>query len=137
MRRLQVITTGFGVSALVAACAASPGQAPRRDLASGPPRQHAVAQGAVTGKHRLGGGVPSSGGQQPGMASPGRALCARPPSAEAGNGPLPCTPLLLVPVIAAHPRLGIGGLSISAGSAGARPVAEALADGKGPSQLGF
>jgi hypothetical protein len=107
MRRLQVITTGFATLMLVTACAAPAQQALRHDPATGRPQRHSRVQGAVAGKYRTGRGMLSSDGQQLGN---GRMqtwqVCSGQHSAAEASDPLPCVPMLLVPIIVRHPRHG-------------------------------
>ena len=112
MRRLQIITTGFAFLTLVTACAGPPQQAPRHGPATGRPQRHAPVQGGVTGTYRAARGT-SSGGQPSSDAQPRsnglppawRSCSGRPSAAEASD-PLPCTPMLLVPIVVRHPRHG-------------------------------
>jgi len=107
MRRFNVMITGCAVLALVTGCAGAPQQAPRHDPATGRAQRHAPAQGAVAGKYRTGRGVPSSGGQRPfNGPRPARLSCSSHPYAAEASDPLPCTPMLLVPVVVRHPRPG-------------------------------
>jgi hypothetical protein len=107
MRRLQVITTGFATLMLVTACAGPAQQAPRHDPATARAQRHAQVQGAVAGKDRTGRGLPTSGRQQLGNGLlPDWRSCSRQPSALEASDPLPCTPMLLVPIVVRHPRRG-------------------------------
>jgi hypothetical protein len=107
MRRLQVIIPGFAILMLVTACAGTAQRAPRHDPATARPQQRALVQDAATGKHQSGRGTPSFGGQQPAnrLAVPAW-RCSSPPSGAEASDPLPCAPMLLVPVFVVHPRHG-------------------------------
>lgn len=107
MRGLHVIITGVCTLTLVTACAGTPKQALRHDPATARAQQHASVQGAVAGKYRTGRGMPSSGGQPPGIGPrPPWLSCSWHPSAAEASDPLPCTPMLLVPIVVRHPRHG-------------------------------
>lgn len=107
MRRLQVITTGFATLILVTACAGPAQQALRHDPATGQPQRHASVQAGVAGRYRTGRGMLSSGGQQVvNGRMPAWRVCGGHPSVAEANDPLPCTPMLLVPVAVRHPRHG-------------------------------
>jgi hypothetical protein len=106
MRRLNVIITGFFVLTLVTACAGAPQQAPRHDPATPPPGRHAPAQGAVAGKYRTGRGTPTSGGQPLGGLPPAWQSCSGQHFVAEASDPLPCAPMLLVPIVVRHPRHG-------------------------------
>jgi len=107
MRRFHVIITGCSVLTLVTACAGAPQQAPRHDPATGRAQRHASVQGAVAGKYRTGRQMPSSGRQLRDIGPlPARLSCTGHPFATEAGDPLPCTPMLLVPVVVPHPRRG-------------------------------
>ena len=107
MRRLHVIITGCSVLTLVTACAGAPQQAPRHDPTTGGAQRHSLVQSAVAGKYRAGRGVPSSGRQlRYNGPLPARLACTGHPFATEAGDPLPCTPMLLVPVVVRHPRNG-------------------------------
>ncbi len=107
MRRFNVIITGFFVLTSMTACAGAPQQAQRHNPATPQPGRHAQARGAVAGKYRTGRGMPSSGGQprDTGLLPAWRSCSGQHSAAEA-NGPLPCAPMLLVPIVVRHPRHG-------------------------------
>lgn len=115
MRRFGVIITGlitgFVVLTLVAACAGVPQQAPRHDPATGRPQRNALAQGAVAGKARTGRGMPRTEGRPGGnQVLPAWRSCMSQYSGAEANGPLPCAPMLLVPIVVRHPRHGQPGI---------------------------
>src|SRR5215469_5553796 len=107
MRRLNAILTGCSVLTLVTACAGAPQQASHHGPATGRAPRHALVQGAVAGKYRTGRGVPSSGpvARDNGTLPPRFSCSWHSFAAEAGD-PLPCTPMLLVPIVVRHPRRG-------------------------------
>jgi len=108
MRRLQVITTSLAVLMLVTACAGTAQRAPRHDPAPGRSQRHAEVQGAVTGKQQSRSSVPSADGQRPGSNGgvPASRFCSSRASTTEASDPLPCVPMLLVPVFVRHPRHG-------------------------------
>lgn len=107
MRRFSAVIIGCSVLTLGTACAGAPRQASHHDPATGRAQRHSLVQGAVAGKNRTGLHMPSSGGQPRGnWPLPVRLSCTgHPPVAEASD-PLPCTPMLLVPIVVRHPRDG-------------------------------
>jgi hypothetical protein len=107
MRRLNVIITGSLVLTLMTACASAPQHAPRHDPATGRAQRHALVQGAIAGKYRAGRHFAISGVQRQGSGLlPPRFSCSWQPSAAEASDPLPCTPMLLVPMVVRHPRHG-------------------------------
>jgi hypothetical protein len=107
MRRFNVIITGFFVVTLATACAGASQQAPHHGPATSRPGRHAPVQGAVAGTYRTGRGTPASGGQPRGIGQlPPWVSCSWHPSAAEASDPLPCTPMLLVPIVVRHPRHG-------------------------------
>ena len=107
MRRLNVIITGCSVLTLVTACAGAPQLTSRHDPVTGQPKRHALAQDAAAGKHQTGPGMPRSDGRPPGdPVLPAWRPCMSQHSGAEANGPLPCAPMLLVPIAVRHPRHG-------------------------------
>jgi len=107
MRRLNVIITGFFVLMLATACAGAPQLAPHHAPATPRQGRHAPAQGALAGKYRAGRGAPTSGRQPRGDGvRPPWQSCSWGQSAAEASDPLPCTPILLVPIVVRHPRHG-------------------------------
>ena len=107
MRRLNVIITGFFVLMLATACAGAPQLAPHHAPATPRQGRHAPAQGAVAVKSRTGRDEPTPGGQLPGSGvPPAWRSCIGQRSVAEASDPLPCPPMLLVPVVVRHPRHG-------------------------------
>src|SRR5215469_12254727 len=101
MRRFNVIITGCSVLTLLTACASASQPAPRHDPATVRTQRHAAVQGAVarTRTYGTGRGMPSPGGQPRSYRlPPAWRSCSHPPVAEASD-PLPCAPMLLVPIV--------------------------------------
>lgn len=107
MRRLNVIITGCSVLTLVTACAGAPQLASRHDPVTGQPKRHALVQSAAAGKHRTGRAMTSDGNGPRGSGLViARPSCSSQQSGAEANGPLPCAPTLLIPVVLRHPRHG-------------------------------
>jgi hypothetical protein len=106
MRRLQVITSGFAVLMFVTACAGTAEQAPHHDPAPSRSQRHAEMQGAVTGKRQSASSVPSPGRRPGNWGVPASRFCSSPARTTEARDPLPCVPMLLVPVIVRDPRPG-------------------------------
>jgi hypothetical protein len=107
MRRHNVIITGCSVLTLVTACGGAPQLASRHDPATGLPKRHALVKSAAAGKHRTGRGITGALGGAPGNGEmPARRSCSGPHSAAEASDPLPCAPVLLVPIIVGHQRNG-------------------------------
>jgi hypothetical protein len=105
MRRPHVITAGFAGLLLATGCGAAAQQAARHDPATGQHSRPAPVQDAVIGKPQSGRGLPGPGGQQQGNGSLPASRCSSQRSVAEANGPLPCAPMLLVPLVL-HPRHG-------------------------------
>jgi hypothetical protein len=111
MRRLNVIITGCSVLTLVTACAGGPQLASRHDPVTGQPKRHALVQSAVAGRDRTGRGMPRTDGRPEGnLVLPAGRSCIGQYSGAEANGPLPCAPMLLVPIVVRHPRHGQPGI---------------------------
>lgn len=105
MRRPHSITAGLAALLLATACAGTAQKAPGHGPVTGKPPRQALVNGAAIGKPRAGRSATASGGQQPGSHFLPARRCSSPRTAAEAADPLPCTPMLLVPVVL-HSRHG-------------------------------